>query len=869
MKLPALGTKSLLGTGFKVLPALFFLAALLILVEESRRISAAHLWARLALIEPRQWISALLATACGYAVLTLYDYLGLRVIGRELPYRAAAKGAFLSFTISHNIGLGWISGSSMRQRVYGPMGVPVADIVRLTVFNSVTFFIGAFVLLGAVLVSEPEVVLPLLPLPLSIVQLAGIGSWALVLLYLLLCASRRRPVGWRNVHLPVPRPATAVAQMLLSTVDIGLAALTLYLLLPGELGISFPWLLGVYMIALSASVLTHIPGGLGILETLILWSFPDVPRTPLLAGLIAFRLTYYLVPLAAALLLISGRRAVQALRPARQLVPIAAAGLSLAFGTLLLFSGAMPTIDARLNFLRSFVPLSVLELSHLAGSVVGLGLVVLARALYRRYDGARQLAAALLFAGALATFLKGSATTQSVALAAAGIVLELSSPAFFRQASSWRNAMSPRWLVFSLLVVALSIVAGLKTYASVAYRNELWWQFAYHADAPRFLRASLLVSVIGIALLLAHLLGPPRQRPRADVPTPGIRAAVAESPDTSANLALLGDKRFLTAESGKSFLMYQVEGRSWVALGDPIGERRDWPELVWRFREMADLAGGRPVFYEAAGHSLDIYADAGLVAHKIGEEARVDLQQFSLEGPDAKSFRAVLRRGEREGLSLELVPAADVAALLPELRPVSDAWLAKHGAEKGFSLGAFDPAYLRQFDCAIVRHRHRVVAFANLWFGAGRNEMSMDLMRYRPDAPRGTMMFLMLKLMLWARQSGYHEFNLGMAPLAGLSLHRLAPRWHVIGHLIFKHGERLYGFGGLRQFKAQFHPLWQPRYVVCRPGIVTLALALADCVRLIGHAPRAAHAGPVAAAASLDHPVIRPRTRRTMKLMTP
>ena len=109
----------------------------------------------------------------------------------------------------------------------------------------------------------------------------------------------------------------------------------------------------------------------------------------------------------------------------------------------------------------------------------------------------------------------------------------------------------------------------------------------------------------------------------------------------------------------------------------------------------------------------------------------------------------------------------------------------------------------------------------------------MDLMRHRADALRGTMMFLMLKLMLWAKASGFAWFNLGMAPLAGLSPHRLAPKWHLVGRIVFSHGERLYGFGGLRRFKAQFDPVWRPRYVVCRPGLLALATALADCVRLI------------------------------------
>jgi phosphatidylglycerol lysyltransferase len=844
MKLPKLGTKRLLVLALQVLPALFFLAALSILLEEIRKIDGQHLWARFATIGPGQWMLAVLATIGGYVVLTFYDVVGLRVVGHKLPYRVAAKGAFLSFTISNNVGFSWISGGSMRQRVYGAMGVPFAEVARLTVFNSLTFFIGAFLLLGAILIGEPAVLAPLVRLAPVTTRSIGAGLWLLIIIYLLICTLRRQPLGWGKVSLPVPRPVTALTQIALSTADISLAALPLYLLLPPDLGISFQWLLGVYVIALAGSVLTHVPGGLGVLETLILWGLPEAPRAPLLAALLAYRIAYYFLPLATALLLIvtetmarNGATAARAVRRTRQFVPVVAAGLTLLSGSLLLVSGATPALDTRISLLRSFVPLPLLELSHLAGSLVGLGLLVLANALYRRYDSARQLAILLLLAGALATLLDGSGLGQALALAAVAAVLAFGAAAFHRRGSLSKNAVSPEWLLLSLVIIGLSILVGFDAYSNVAYRSEFWWQFAYDGNAPRFLRASLVVSSLGIALLLARLLGPSRPELTAEAPNSQIRAIVTASPQAISNLALLGDKCFLASRSGKSFVMYRIEGRSWIAMGDAIGERCEEMELVWRFREMADVAGGRPVFYEVSGDRLDLYADAGLVAHKIGEEARVDLRKFVLDGSAAKSFRADLRRGERNGLTFEIVGRSEIAALLPQLSAVSETWLAARGAsEKCFSMGGFDPTYMQEFDCAVVRHEGRIVAFANLWFGAA-HEASMDLMRYRPDGPKGTMMFLILKLMLWARQSGFRWFNLGMAPLAGLSPHRLAPKWHLIGRIIFSHGERLYGFGGLRQFKAQFRPVWRSRYVVCPPGALTLALALADCVRLISRAP--------------------------------
>lgn len=846
--------RKLLHLALRIAPAVFFVAAVALLAREVRLIDADHVWAHLAAISPWQWLAALLATACGYGVLTLYDVLGLRLIGARLPYRAAAEGAFLSSTISHNVGLGWISGGTMRQRVYGPLGLSLPDVARLTLVNSLTFFIGGFVLLGAVLIGEPQIGAPLLPLPQAVVQLAGCALWFGIACYLMLCSCRREPIGSKQANLPIPKPRMALAQIALSTADISLAAGALYILLPPDLGIGFALLFGAYLVALSASLLTHVPGGLGILETLILWSLPALPKPPLLAALIAYRIVYYLIPLAVALSWMFGRAAIRmmlratvAARETRRIVPFMAAALSLASGAFLLFSGATPPLDARFAVLRPLVPLPLLELSHLAGSIAGLALAILGGALYRRYDTARNVAILLLLGGGAAILLRGESVIGALALAGAALALKASGAAFYRRGSIWRNAITPAWIGLGLLALGASVWAGLHAYANVKYTHDLWWQFAYDAAAPRFLRASLLVGLLGFALLAMRLLGPARPSNMAQEPGAGVREAVAASADAQSNLALLGDKRFLVSASGKSFLMYQVEGRSWIAMGDPVGPRSDWEELIWHFRDRADVAGGRAIFYEALGEHLDLYADAGLVAHKIGEEARVELGGFTLEGAAAKSFRATLRRGERDGLSFEIVQPQDIPPILGELEEVSREWLAvKRAPEKQFSMGAFDRAYIAQFDCAVVRRAGRIIAFANLWLGADFQEASMDLMRHRADSPRGTMMFLILHLMLWARGAGYSWFNLGMAPLSGLARHRLAPKWHAVGRLIFTHGERLYGFGGLRRFKEQFRPVWRPRYIVCSPGILTLAFALADCARLISRRPAGRSLSPAA-----------------------
>jgi phosphatidylglycerol lysyltransferase len=196
-------------------------------------------------------------------------------------------------------------------------------------------------------------------------------------------------------------------------------------------------------------------------------------------------------------------------------------------------------------------------------------------------------------------------------------------------------------------------------------------------------------------------------------------------------------------------------------------------------------------------------------------------------------LRHAVRRTEAAGAIFSVEPASAVPGLMAELGDVSAAWLdAKAGREKRFSLGAFDAAYLTRFPIALVRVGGRIVAFANIWASGDGDEASVDLMRHHPDAPYGTMETMLVRLIEWARDEGYERFNLGMAPLSGMPSGRLAPVWARLGHALFANGERLYGFAGLRAFKAKFGPVWVSRYVATPTG-AAMPRALIDLARLV------------------------------------
>jgi phosphatidylglycerol lysyltransferase len=220
--------------------------------------------------------------------------------------------------------------------------------------------------------------------------------------------------------------------------------------------------------------------------------------------------------------------------------------------------------------------------------------------------------------------------------------------------------------------------------------------------------------------------------------------------------------------------------------------------------------------------------ELGFSIQKLGEAAVVPLETFSLEGRRHGNLRRAWRKAGEEGATFEVVPPAGAASLLPELKRISDAWLAgQAGGEKGFSLGGFVPRYVSEFPVGVVRWQGRIIAFATIWTTPSRASFSIDLMRYVDEGPRNIMDFLFVELMAWGRGEGYGSFDFGMAPLSGLEDRPLAPVLSRVGRLIFDRGEEIYNFQGVRRYKDKYDPLWQPRYV-CAPRTWAIPLLMAD-----------------------------------------
>ena len=522
------------------------------------------------------------------------------------------------------------------------------------------------------------------------------------------------------------------------------------------------------------------------------------------------------------------------------LIPQVFSFLLLIAGTKLLVSGAMPSVPENMEWLSDVFPLPVIEISHLLGSLIGVLLLFLARGVHLRIDAAWYGSILLLTLGIISSLLTGLNWEDAFILAFM-LILMLPAKRYFRRRSPLLTIeFTPQW--FLLIITMLIGVAwiGFFSFRHVEYSNDLWWQFSYKADAPRFLRALVTVSTVVTFYILWRLTSIVRPR-KARMPGKEeidmAQALAIKGTDPQAFLSLLGDKQFFWSETKRSFIMYAVRSKYWIAMGNPVGDEEEFEALLWKFLEAADKVGAKPVFYQVSKEHLTLYMDIGLVLLKMGEEARISLDDFSLKGKKRSDLRGGRNRLTKLQYTFAVLEGDEISEQLQRLGEISDLWLSKKGAhEKGFSLGFFDPEYIVRTRVAVVQDvSGKIMAFANIWELDNKQELCVDLMRYDPGSPSGIMDYLFAELMLWGQKNGFHWFNLGLAPLAGLHRHRLAPLWHKIGTLVYDTGEELYNFEGVYKYKAKFEPEdWNPRYLAVAPGLKIPAVLLITSALISG-----------------------------------
>lgn len=522
-------------------------------------------------------------------------------------------------------------------------------------------------------------------------------------------------------------------------------------------------------------------------------------------------------------------------------------------GVVNLLSAVTPNLHERTEILKEFFPFEIRAGGHLFAAISGFVLLTLAANLLRRKRVAWLLTIGLLIVSIISHLLKGLDYEESLLSGVLLGQLLLMRHVFTAQSDRPSIAQGIRVLIAALLFTLAYGTAGFylldKHYQINFSLTEALWQtlaMFFMEDnaglqpmtrfAQFFANSIYAVGIITVGCALLMLLRPVLLRNTASHKEQQQARAIVEQYGRSslARFTLFEDKSYYFSPSGRSFIAYVAKGRGAIALGDPIGPMDDRQETILGFQQFCARNDWYPAFYQTLPDELEFYQNLGLKALRIGEEAIVELPNFNLKGKANQNLRNYFNRLTKAGYQVKfyLPPISDT--LLAQLKIVSDEWLkSMQGAEKKFSVGWFDDAYIRECEIVTVETPDgHITAFANIIPEYQINEITIDLMRYRAQVEPGTMDFLFISMFQHFQKQGYDGFNLGLSALSGVGETPDSPRLEKALRYLYQHLNQFYNFKGLHAYKEKFHPRWEPRYfvysnLVALPEVV-VALIRAD-----------------------------------------
>jgi len=818
-------------------------------------------------VHPKTIFLMLIFSLLAVSVMSTYDFL----IRKHFQFSIGLWDTFcygwIANTSNNLIGFAGLTGAGLRTILYRNRDIPVRSIAASVAFLSTITFTGLSLLAWCSIIS----IFPIKPM-IEAHRWLAYALWAIGLYLPLFVLLQRTSLfsKWFNRNQGQLGWRTMTASVGASFLEWFFAGMTFWvigaMLLPD---LTFTHALGIYTIAAIAGIISMAPGGIGgfdltaILGLQLLGFSPDKCAVVL----VLFRLLYYIVPWLIGLMMAAFEFPINRKRNDQSDGSIMERALNIwqtvwrwpgqfgfigeigawslgklvfASGVILLLSAATPGMLYRLHYAEELLSLPIMRLSHQLSVIIGIMLIVLSRGISLRVKRAYYWTLLLLCAGSLFTLAKAFDYEEALFLLIVALLLWIARHRFYRLAVPLGKYNVASWGLITLLIVYGYYLIGSHTHPSFlkhlpATANAAWLlEPDEHTIVAVF---GLLVAWLMLSLL--YLFRPKRLTISGASPEEQAKLKAFlehEQGNLLTHMLFTGDKSFFWAMDNRVLIPYAKIRNKLVVLGDPIGPKNLLSAAIQQFQKFSDQFALEVVFYQAAPDYLPLYHENGYRFFKLGEEALVHLDSFTLAGKQNTNLRTVKNRFEREGFRFEIAQPPHNPLLVERLAYISNQWLdGKH--EKGYSLGWFEAGYMQTAPVALLKNTDDdIIAFASLAPGYDDATLSVDLMRYLKATPNGTMDQLFICLLEWAKSQGYTRFNLGMAPLSSVGQSQKAIKEEKLARILFQYGGSWYGFVGLRRYKQKFSPDWEPRYLAY-PSSVSLPLLLVELVRLIARRP--------------------------------
>lgn len=771
--------------------------------------------------------------------MIFYDVILLKILGIKINTHQLLKDSFIVNTFSNFIGFGGFVGVILRKYFYSKYKEDKEGILK-SIASVTLFYLTGISLLSLIMYIFYWDFSLLKEIKWLSIAVILVSLYFPVFMGLRIVRFKKVDSVLLNMKVSFQLVATSVFEWMAVFLVIWL--LTFILNIP----IGFSTLIPIFLISSCAGIISMIPGGIGSFDLVFLWGTQSVgiADEKVLFLLVLYRLGYFVIPfLISSILFIKGYwnrwnllwddlPNVIFQKISHMLLTI----LIFISGIVLLLSASVPGIFSRLEITREFLSLPIMNVSHQLSVAAGFILLGLSRGIKNKVKRTYQLTIFVLSSAAIFSLIKAFDYEEAIFLLIVTWLLIASKRQFYRDryVLTWRIALFD--LVAVIIITAMYIFIGYlnlpisKIHIPIELRDYIItdsWDLFYSA-------------IIG--LLIACFIFYTGYVIRAPKTMRMLRSIDQENKIKNhltlykgtefSHLIFLHDKFVHWNSKDTVLFSYQIYEDKIVMLGNPVGQEADFSSAIEEFLELADRNGYTPVFYEIDSKFLPSLHEQGFNFFKLGEEAFVDLKNFTLAGKKMKGYRALKNKFDREEYRVEVLSPPYSSELMNELKEVSTKWL-EGRLEKGFSLGFFDESYLNKSNIAALMGKEGIIGFASLMPMYDNGErISVDLMRFKPGAPSGTMDFIFISLFEWAKEKGYSLFNIGMSPLSNVGQSKYSFLSEKVAAQLFLHGQYFYHFKGLKNFKLKYADFWESKFLAYRKKS-SLTITIAQITLLI------------------------------------
>ncbi|WP_165981855.1 bifunctional lysylphosphatidylglycerol flippase/synthetase MprF [Macrococcoides canis] len=761
------------------------------------------------------------------SILSLYDFVLAKRLNMEIKYLKLFNVSFIANALNAVIGFGGMIGAGLRLLTYRNYTEDDKTLIKVISMMLLSMISGMSILSLGILFN-------IFPNTHAFDQY----TWYRIGIFII------------TLYLPIYLIYTFIKPVsndkflgliftLVSSIEWLAASGVFYLIFKFiHIDVQYSLIIGIFVIAALAGLLSMVPGGFGAFDLMILIGFKSIgiSEEKILLALVMYRAVYYFVPFLVAMVLSTF-----------EFKGLAKKQFEERFEDNKYFAPAIETSSLFLNLLRDvlvYLPAIALGiLSFITGFVFLMtNSILINDAIFDVQHNTYTFLSSLFTLSCLLLMINAKGVMHDtrrahiISIIAATVILII----LFLTFGNWLVYIWVAVLILLLFIGNMNIKmikrpitlmrAGLTLLFSVTILSlnswliriqlsELLAQDSIDFDG-NLMRNYFLFFIIATILLVGLISYFFNKKYIANIAMEVSEEQRAQIIDNYggnfvSHLHYSTDKSYFINQDEDAFIMFQTHYDTIFVLGDPIGNKQSFRDLLYDFYSQANYYGYEIIFYQVKPDYLPLYHDFGNIFFKLGEEAMIPLTDFTISGKKKRAFRATVNKFESQGYFYEIVHPPFSSDFVNRLQSVSDEWLDGR-SEMNFSVGNFNEYYLNKAPVGVIRNEEDIIGFVSFMPTNYDHSISIDMIRWKENEFQ-MMDGLYLNTMLSVKEQ-YDNFNMGMAPLSNVGSHKYAFYRERFAGRIFETISHIYSFKGLRNYKEKFNPIWQPRYLVYKKG---------------------------------------------------